>query len=135
MSDCIFCKIVAGTIPSTTVYEDEHTLAFLDINPSALGHTLVIPKQHVENVFDAPADVLAPVYATAQKIARALQQTKVAGVNLISNNGAVAGQIVFHAHIHIIPRATDDAFPQLPTVQYDDDAHMQETAKRIRAVL
>lgn len=103
--DCIFCRIVAGEIPSHKVYEDEHTLAFLDIRPSARGHTLVIPKQHTADLFDIAPDSLAATMASAQAVAHILR-TKLQpdGMNLFQNNGAAAGQEVFHFHVHLVPR-------------------------------
>lgn len=135
MSDCIFCKIVAGKIPAELVYENEHTFAFLDINPNSFGHTLVLPKQHHENIFDMPPAVVCEVYTTVQKIARALEKTGAEGVNIIANNNIAAGQIVFHAHVHVIPRKTDDGFTHWPQKKYENTEHIQETAKKIRHAL
>lgn len=135
MADCIFCKIVSGDIPAEKVYEDEHVLAILDINPNNFGHTLVLPKQHVENVFDAPAETLIPVYTAAQRIARALKETGAEGVNLISNNGAAAGQLVFHAHLHVIPRFSDDGYRHWPQKKYESDEHMKKVAEDIRNMM
>ena len=109
MADCIFCKVVSGELPSTKVYEDERCLAFLDIRPVTKGHTLVVPKQHTVDIASADAEVMADVARVLPKIARAV----VAGVgaqgfNCSTNNGAVAGQIIFHLHFHIIPRFSDD---------------------------
>ena len=101
--DCVFCKIINGEIPCTKVYEDDETLAFLDIKPLAPGHTLVIPKKHCENIMDCPQDVLAAVMATAQRIAK-----KYSAVNVINNSGAAAGQEVFHLHFHVIPKGAHE---------------------------
>jgi len=110
MNDCVFCKIIVGKIPATTVYEDEHTLAFLDINPVNPGHTLVVPKKHSENLYTTDADDLRYTIETAQKVARALKKIGADGVNIIMNNGPVAGQVVPHAHLHVIPRKDGDGF-------------------------
>ncbi|MBI1961729.1 MAG: HIT family protein, partial [Parcubacteria group bacterium] len=109
MQDCVFCKIVSGDIPSHKVYEDESVLAFLDINPVNPGHTLVIPKAHHKDLLDIPLELGAKVMNAIQKIAPAV----LAGVgadsfNLGVNNGSGAGQIVFHAHFHIMPRFAGD---------------------------
>jgi len=109
--DCIFCKIVDGEIPSSKIYEDDDVLAFLDIKPVNPGHTLVIPKKHFENIHDTPNDIFAKAMIAAKKIAGAIQEKLGAnGVNIGMNNGKAAGQIVFHAHIHIMPRYGKDSF-------------------------
>lgn len=107
--DCIFCDIVAGKIPSHKVYEDEHVLAFLDIMPASKGHTLVIPKTHAAGLDDIAPDVLAQTILGAQTVARTLR-TKLGpdGLNMIQNDGAAAGQEVFHYHLHLLPRWRDD---------------------------
>lgn len=105
MSDCIFCKIINGEIPSIKVYEDEHVLAFMDIMPLTKGHTLLIPKKHCQDIFDMPEDVAANLYKVAPKIARAIKEAfNPVGMNTLNNNGAAAGQSVFHFHYHFIPR-------------------------------
>lgn len=104
-TDCVFCKIVAGEIPTDIVYQDEHTLAFLDIQPSATGHTLVIPKKHAESIFDVDEVTLARTMETVRKVAPAVRDgAEAKGVHINSNHGAAAGQIVFHLHFHILPR-------------------------------
>jgi histidine triad (HIT) family protein len=134
-SDCIFCKIVAGEIPAEKVYEDADTLAFLDINPNNFGHTLVLPKEHFGNIFDLPENVFCAMQRTAQKIARALKGTGAEGVNIISNNDSAAGQVVFHAHTHVIPRYADDGYRHWPQKKYESDAHMKQTGEKIRTEL
>lgn len=105
MSDCIFCKIIAGEIPSSKIYEDEKVLAFLDISQTTKGHTLVIPKEHVRNMLEMSDQTAADVFARLPKLARAIKTaTGAKGLNILNNNEEVAGQTVFHAHIHIIPR-------------------------------
>lgn len=111
MNDCIFCKIVSGEIPSVKIYEDEATLAFLDISPLNPGHTLVIPKEHHENIFDVSDESLAPVMRTAKKVANAIKNAVNAdAINIGINNGKEAGQLVFHLHIHVIPRFAGDGY-------------------------
>src|SRR6185312_9200205 len=101
MTNCIFCKIVEGTIPSTKIYEDEYVYAFMDIMPVTKGHVLLIPKKHVENVYDFSDEEASHLFAAAPKIANALKaEFKPAGLNLLQNNGAHAGQTIFHFHLH-----------------------------------
>ncbi len=106
---CIFCRIVAGEIPATVVYEDELTLAFLDIAPLIKGHTLVIPKAHFEHIGGIPPALLGACMNTAQRIAAAQVAVLDAdGVNLHQANGAAAGQVVPHLHFHVVPRFAND---------------------------
>ena len=105
MSDCLFCKIINGDIPSIKVYEDEHVYAFMNIAPVTKGHLLLIPKTHCENLFDMPETVAANLYKVAPKLANALKTAfNCVGMNTLNNNGAAAGQTVFHYHLHFIPR-------------------------------
>ena len=107
--DCLFCKIVAGEIPSHRIDEDDKTLAFLDINPWTRGHALVIPKTHSRNLYDIePAD-LAAMHATAQRVARRMRDRLASeGVNILQSSEPIAMQTVFHTHVHVIPRYSDD---------------------------
>ncbi|CAM2764834.1 HIT family protein [Streptococcus pluranimalium] len=105
MENCIFCQIVSGTIPSSKVYEDDKVMAFLDITQTTNGHTLLIPKKHVRNVLEMDQETAQDLFVQLPKIARAVQKaTGAAGMNIINNNEEVAGQTVFHAHIHLVPR-------------------------------
>ncbi|WP_251554869.1 HIT family protein [Neobacillus muris] len=105
MSDCIFCKIINGEIPAAKVYENEHVLAFLDISQVTKGHTLVIPKVHKENLFELTPEIAGQVYSAVPEIAMALKKEfEPEALNTINNNGELAGQTVFHFHIHLIPR-------------------------------
>lgn len=105
MSDCIFCKIINGEIPSAKVFENEHVLAFLDISQVTKGHTLVIPKVHKENLFELTPEIAKELFAVVPEIARAIKQEfNPIGLNSLNNNGEVAGQSVFHFHMHLIPR-------------------------------
>ena len=108
MEDCIFCKIVKGDIPSIKIYEDGHVFAFMDINPVSEGHALVIPKTHVENLWEIPEAELSAVHTASKKIvhamARAMGPVSVAAVQL---NGRGVNQVVMHYHLHLIPRASD----------------------------
>lgn len=111
MEDCIFCKIVAGEIPSARVYEDEGKMAFMDIGPVRPGHVLLIPKAHYERVTDLPAEVAADLFSVAPEIASAVVAAAGAsGFNIFQTNGACSGQVVPHVHLHIIPRHEDDGY-------------------------
>ena len=107
--DCLFCKIVAGEVPSTRVYEDERTIAFMDINPATRGHLLVIPREHATDLLDVGAEDLAACAAAAQELAvRAKTRLGADGINLLNSCGRAAWQTVFHFHVHVIPRYEND---------------------------
>ncbi|WP_186672110.1 HIT family protein [Sporosarcina sp. BP05] len=139
MTACIFCKIIEGTIPSVKVYEDEHVLAFMDIMPVTTGHVLLIPKTHRENIYDLTAEEAAQLFSVVPKIANALKdEFKPAGMNLLQNNGAFAGQAVFHSHLHFIPRydETDGFQPTFETKESETSVErIQEIAAGIRRKL
>lgn len=130
-TECIFCKIVKGEIPANKVYEDDNSLAFLDIRPNNHGHTLVIPKDHFENIYTLPDETLAHLSLATKKVAIAVKNGMEAdGINLIMNNEEAAGQIIFHAHIHIIPRTENDGFKPWPQKEYYED-EAKDVAKKI----
>ena len=105
MSDCIFCKIINGEVPSAKVFENEDVVAFLDISQVTKGHTLDIPEIHNENIYDLTPEIAAKLFAAVPLIARAIKEEfNPQGMNLLNNNGAFAGQAVFHYHLHLIPR-------------------------------
>ncbi len=111
MSACVFCDVITGQVPGSFVYEDERTVAFLDLYPVHRGHTLVIPRMHVENLLECPPDVAAHLFGVSQRIARAVVAASgAAGFNVWTANGEAAGQEVLHLHLHLLPRFTDDAF-------------------------
>ena len=111
MEQTIFERIIQGEIPCTKVYEDDTCLVFLDIQPLNLGHTLVIPKVHSRNIFDTPDETVAHLFVIAKKVALALKEIVGAeGINIYMNNEAAAGQMVFHTHIHVIPRYSTDGY-------------------------
>ena len=115
--DCIFCKIVAGEIPSTRVHEDDRTVAFMDVNPGTRGHLLVVPKEHAADLHSIGDEDLAAVARTARDMASlVLEKLGADGVNVIQNNGSVAWQTVFHYHVHVVPRYKGDSIvlPWLP---------------------
>ncbi len=133
-SDCIFCKIVAGDIPADAVYEDEKTLAFLDIRPVNAGHTLVVPKNgHPHNIFDVSAADWAAVSETVRKVSLAVEKAMSArGINLMMNNREHAGQVVDHVHLHIIPRFAGDGLKLWPQHPYKE-GEAEAVAEKIRA--
>ena len=109
MSDCIFCKIIAGEIPSATIYENDEFKVILDRFPSGEGHALILPKNHVANVFEIDPEQAGRAYALAAKLARAMKEVLgFTDMNILQNNGTIAGQTVFHFHIHLIPRYEND---------------------------
>jgi histidine triad (HIT) family protein len=108
-SNCVFCKIAAGVIPAAKVLETRACVAFLDIHPLVPGHTLLIPRQHVQNILDAPGELLAELCAELPRLAGAiLRATGASGLNLLQNTGESSGQLVFHLHFHLIPRQSGD---------------------------
>lgn len=118
---CIFCKIVRGELPSFKVYEDDKTLAFLDIRPVNRGHTLVVAKHHSQNIFDVPPEDWAAVGETVRMLAGRIEKAMGAdGVNIHMNNREHAGQIVDHLHVHIIPRFKGDGFKLWHQSSYKD---------------
>ena len=133
MDDCIFCKIIEGKIPAAKVYEDTKTLAFLDIMPANKGHCLVIPKTHSQNLVDINEDDLVALLKTAKKIAKAMSLSfGNASFNIVMNNGKEAGQVVNHAHIHLIPRFQKDRLRiKWSHLKYEGD-EMKEYANNIR---
>lgn len=134
-SNCIFCKIVRGELPSTKVYEDEKTLAFLDITPINPGHTLVIPKKHATDVFEIEEEEWATLMKSARKLAHALEKSLGAhGVNVDTNNRKAAGQVIFHSHVHVIPRYDDDGFQHWPGKKYQE-GEAAAIAEKIRTAL
>lgn len=108
--DCIFCKIANGEIPSTTIYENEEFRVFFDIAPASKGHCLIVPKEHFNDIFDMDEEIGGRLFSLAVKVAGSLKkELNCEGMNIIQNNGTIAGQTVFHFHLHLIPRYTGDA--------------------------
>jgi len=134
--DCLFCKMVAGQIPVTKIYEDEDVLAFLDIGPISDGHTLVMPKQHFVKLHDCPSDLLGRIGSRIGKIAGAVTDAMNSdGYNVLCNNGRAAGQLVEHLHFHIIARnAGDGLFNQWPAYRYEQ-GKIEVIAEKIRKKL
>lgn len=124
MENCIFCNIIKGSIPGHVIYENEEVLVFLDISQTTKGHTLVIPKNHQTDIFHMTEEQMISVFAVVPKIAKGLKAAFGSeGLNLVNNNGAVAGQTVFHYHVHLIPRYAGDGFGiDFPNNMADYDA-------------
>ena len=131
--DCIFCKIVAGEIPGQKVQEDEHTIAFMDLNPWTRGHALVIPRRHSRNLYDVPEDDLAHTAAAAKRLAvRMRDRLGCDGINLLNSAEPAAWQTIFHFHVHVIPRYADDPL-QLPTrPERADPGELEKVAQELR---
>jgi histidine triad (HIT) family protein len=131
--DCLFCKIVAGEIPAQRVDEDEHTVAFMDINPWTRGHALVIPREHARNLYDISEDSLSHTAAAAKRLAlRMRDRLGCDGINLLNSTEPAAWQTVFHFHIHVIPRYDDDPL-RLPTrPQEGDPDEIAQVAEELR---
>lgn len=135
MDNCIFCKIANGEIPSATIYEDEDFRAILDLGPASKGHALILPKKHYANLFELDDEVAAKALVVAKKLGAKMQKALGCdGMNVLQNNGEVAGQTVFHFHMHLIPRYEQDAVgfpdwePGNPTQE-----ELKETAAKICA--
>ena len=136
MSDCVFCKIVAGHIPSTKVHEDELTLAFMDIGEVNPGHVLVAVKPHVDNIYGLDDTLAAAVFRTAARVARAVKKAYAPeGMTLYQANGAAAGQTVFHFHLHLVPRYAEDGMRLTWPVKNPPREQLEANAARLRAAL
>lgn len=132
----IFSKIIAREVPAEIIYEDDHVLAFLDIAPLQPGHTLVIPKNYSENALSASPDELVHIMVVGQKIALVLKEALACdGINFLMNNGAAAGQKVFHTHLHVIPRYDDDGVYEEPIHGEYEEGEAASLAESLRAHL
>ena len=135
--DCIFCAIVAGTAPSSRVYEDDSVLAFMDIRPFSQGHTLIIPKQHASGLAELDPVLGGLVFQRAQRIALALRRSDlpVDGVNLMLADGAAAMQTVFHVHIHAVPRRNGDKLSIASRALVRRSGDLEKAAEQVRTGL
>ena len=133
VSDCIFCKIVAGEIPASKVYEDDHFLAFLDISQVTPGHTLVIPKRHARNLLEMTPDETADLFNIVSRVTKKVESaTQPQGMNIISNMEEIAGQSVFHTHVHILPRYSQEDDLKIDFIAHEPDFdHLAQLAKDI----
>jgi len=137
MNDCLFCKIAAGDIPSTRVFEDDLCVAFMDIGPVVRGHVLVIPRAHHAGITVTPSDLAAHLLDVARRIGLAQKKALgAAGINIFTNDGALAGQSVFHTHFHVIPQFADDRHVwNWEARPYASPADAKDLADRIAAAL
>ena len=136
MNECVFCKIAQGEIPAGAdkIYEDENFIAFLDIKPNNPGHTLIIPKTHYKNLYELPDEVLSEMAPLIKKLANAVKKgINADGINIIMNNDSAAGQIVPHAHLHIIPRFANDGLRHWPGKPYANKEEPSEIVEKIRS--
>lgn len=131
--DCIFCKIGKGKIPSKTVYEDSHFRVILDVNPASKGHCLIIPKEHFDNIYDLDAETAGKLFSLATCIARAMRDALGCdGLNIVQNNGLIAGQTVFHFHLHLIPRYEGDQVQLTWTPHEVEEEELEKIRTAIR---
>ena len=138
MEDCIFCKIVSGEIPCFKIYEDQQVLSFADINPITGGHTLIIPKNHAENIWEIGEDDLGAIHRASRLIAGAMKKAlQPDGIAFLQLNGRAVNQLVMHYHLHLIPRRADE--PALSMTEWElvpgDMKKIEETAGRIAAAI
>ena len=133
---CIFCRIVSRDVPSYILTEDEDCLAFMDINPVAPGHVLIISKHHAENIFDIPAPTLQRIMPVVQRVAQAVNAVFLPdGINLLQANGPGAAQSVPHFHIHVVPRWSNDGLAMNWPLRPGERSAIEVDAERLRAVL
>ena len=131
-NNCIFCKIANGEFSSYTLYEDDDFRVIFDINPATKGHALILPKEHYKNLFELDDETAAKALVVAKKVATALSnELGCDGFNLLQNNGELAGQTVFHFHIHLIPRYKDDSFSFSTSHGKIDEEEAANLAKKI----
>lgn len=135
-NDCIFCKIIAGDIPCFKVYETDNILCFLDIGPVNKGHALVIPKEHHENLWALPTELGKDILEACQKAGKAIvEATGADGLNVGMNNNEAAGQLVFHAHYHLIPRFKDDGHDHWQQQEYENMDEAAQLAEKIKGLI
>ncbi|MFA5364806.1 MAG: HIT family protein [Candidatus Bathyarchaeia archaeon] len=135
---CPFCSITQGKLPASIIYEDKNVLAFMDLNPVNTGHTLVASKNHYENIYETPENVLSEMVAVAKKISAAVKKTVNAdGISIVQLNGKAAGQVVMHIHIHVIPKFSEDSTSKARIMRHQGEITqkreaLDEIAQRIR---
>ncbi|MCD6085756.1 HIT family protein [bacterium] len=130
---CLFCKIANKEIDSKIVYEDEFSIAFLDINPSQKGHLLVIPKKHYQNLTEVPEEEITKLFETVKKMTILLEEKlNVSSFNIGWNHGEDAGQVINHLHIHIIPRYPNDGGGSMQTIVETGDDNLEETYQKLK---
>lgn len=133
--ECIFCKIVHDEIPSSKVYNNDKVVAFLDVNPVNKGHVLIVPKDHYETLLDIPDNIVKELLVIAKKIGKSARKAlKADGFNVGMNNFPAAGQVVFHAHLHVIPRFENDGLQHWPSKKYEE-GEMDQLREKIATFL
>jgi histidine triad (HIT) family protein len=133
---CVFCKIVRRQSPASIIYEDETVMAFLDIRPLNMGHTLVIPKAHYVDIFDTPGEQISQVHKVSKQIALAVKKaTKADGVSIIQQNGEAAGQDIFHLHVHVVPRFEGQKLAAFNELKVVERAKLDGMAEEIKQLL
>lgn len=131
--NCIFCKIAAGEIPSRTLYEDDSFRVILDISPASKGHAIILPKNHAANIYEISEEDAGKIFVVAKKVAAVMKDVlHCDGMNILQNNGEVAGQTVFHLHVHLIPRYEGDQLQIKWTPQKMGDELLEELAQEIQ---
>ena len=134
--NCIFCKIANGEIPSATIYEDKDFRVILDLGPASKGHALILPKPHFKDLCDADPEIMAKIMPLAGKLGKAMKTgLGASGFNVVQNNGASAGQTVYHLHVHVIPRYEGGPKIVVWTPGKEEVAELEKTAERIKKQL
>ena len=136
MAECLFCRIASGELPATIVYEDDNSVAFLDHRPLFPGHTLLVPREHVETLGELPAKLVGPYFEAAQLLSRAVESAMEAEGTFVAMNNRVS-QSVPHLHVHVVPRRKKDGLKGFfwPRTKYKDDEEMEEVKKKIATTL
>ena len=136
MNNCIFCKIAAGEIPAATLYEDDDFRVILDLGPASKGHALILPKEHAKNIYELSDELAGKVYVLAKKMAIAMKEAlHCDGINILQNNEVIAGQTVFHFHMHLIPRYEGDNVKLTWTPGQLTDAVKEEILCKVKSVI
>jgi histidine triad (HIT) family protein len=132
--ECPFCRIASGKAAASLIYEDKNVLAFMDLSPATVGHTLVVPREHWENIYEVPEETLTKLIAVVKRVSVAVKKTVGAdGIMVIQNNGRAAGQIVFHLHFHVIPvNSNSEVRRGFHGRVASERARLDETAEKIR---
>ncbi len=136
MAECLFCRIVSGELPATVVYEDDNSVAFLDHRPLFHGHTLLVPREHVETLGELSTKIVGPYFETAQLLSRAVESAMDAEGTFVAMNNRVS-QSVPHLHVHVVPRRRKDGLKGFfwPRTKYKGDEEMEEVKKKIKAAV
>jgi len=132
-NSCIFCRIVRKQAPASFVYEDASVMAFLDIRPLNMGHTLVIPKEHYETIYEIPDELIGHIHTIVKRTAFGVKKaTEADGITVIQQNGRAAGQEIFHLHVHVVPRYTGQKLPRFEEIQEANREKLNQAAEKIR---